>query len=523
VTSTSKRKLRKREVKRPRPIMLIILDGWGINPEKAGNAVALARTPVMDGLLSSCPSTLLGAAGEAVGLPEGQMGNSEVGHLNLGAGRIVYQELTRITEAIKDGSFFQNSAMLSAIDEITKRDAALHLMGLLSDGGVHSHIEHLYAILDLAKRHNLKKVFVHAFLDGRDVGPRTALRYIKALEERLDQIGLGKLATLMGRYYGMDRDYRWKRTELAYRALTAGQGRLASSGEEGINLAYDRGQTDEFVLPTVIIDQNGQPLGVVSDDDVVLFFNFRADRARQITRAFIEEGFSRFKRELHPKVHYVCLTQYNKAFDLPVAFPPQKLNNVLAEVLSRVGLRQLHIAETEKYAHVTFFFDGGVERPFPHEDRILIPSPKVATYDLKPQMSAFEVTHRAIEEIESCEYDFIVLNYANTDMVGHTGVLSAAVKAIETVDECLGMVLDALGAQGGMALVTADHGNAEKMIDSDGEPFTAHTTNPVFFLIADRNSEIKLVEGVLADVAPTILDLLGIEKPQEMTGKSLIK
>ncbi len=501
-----------------RPIVLIILDGWGINPEKEGNAIAQAKTPVVDDLLKNYPSTTLRASGEAVGLPEGQMGNSEVGHLNLGAGRIIYQEFSRISKAIEDGSFFKNKVLLSAIKRAKENNSNLHFMGLLSDGGVHSHITHLYALLELAKKNEVEKVYVHCLLDGRDVGPNTAPKYIKALEKKLEKLGVGRIATIMGRYYGMDRDRRWDRTKKAYEALIEGQGRRARDGQQSLRTASKNKENDEFVIPTVVGDYQG-----IEDRDIFLFFNFRADRARQITRALTEEDFKEFKRGRFPSLHFVCFTEYDERFDLPIAFPSQRarLKNVLAQVLSNHNLKQLHLAETEKYAHVTFFFNGGRERPFKGEDRILISSPKVATYDLKPEMSAERIADKAIEKIDSRNYNCIIMNFANPDMVGHTGIMEAAIKAIETVDGCLGRVVEAIREKEGIALVTADHGNAEKMIEA-GEPHTAHTCSDVFFILVDDLADIKLHSGILADVAPTILDLLKIEKPKEMTGKSLI-
>ncbi len=501
-----------------KPIVLIILDGWGINPSKEGNAIAQAKTPVVDDLLKNYSSTTLKASGEAVGLPEGQMGNSEVGHLNLGAGRIVYQEFTRISKAIEDGSFFQNKVLLSAIKRAKENNSNLHLMGLLSDGGVHSHITHLDALLELAKRNNIERIPIHCLLDGRDVGPNTAPKYITALEKKIEGLGTGQIATIMGRYYGMDRDRRWDRIKKAYEALVEAKGRRAESSEEAIRAASKNKENDEFVIPTVVGGYQG-----IKDRDVFIFFNFRADRARQITRALIEKNFKEFERKRFPSLYFVCFTEYDERFNLPVAFLPQKegLKNVLAQVLSSHNLRQLRLAETEKYAHVTFFFNGGEEKPFKGEERILVPSPKVATYDLKPEMSAKRIVDKAVEKITSGNYDCIIMNFANPDMVGHTGIMEAAIKAIETVDECLGKVIEAVKEKEGIALITADHGNAEKMIET-GEPHTAHTCSDVFFIFVDDLTDIKLHSGILANVAPTILDLLKIEKPKEMTGKSLI-
>ncbi|MDK2855625.1 MAG: 2,3-bisphosphoglycerate-independent phosphoglycerate mutase [Bacillota bacterium] len=506
-----------------RPIVLIVMDGWGERGEREGNAVALAQTPNIDGYLKKYPHTLLGAAGEDVGLPAGQMGNSEVGHLNLGAGRIVYQELTRISRAIREGTFFTNPVLTEAMAKA--RGQSLHLMGLLSDGGVHSHIEHLFAFLELAKRSGLGRVYVHAFLDGRDVPPACARRYLEELEKKCAELSIGEIATISGRYYAMDRDRRWERTALAYRALVHGQGETAPSAQAALEAAYARGETDEFVRPTVILRQDGTPRGRIEDGDVVIFFNFRPDRARQLTRALIEADFAGFDRGPRvPRVHFVCLTQYDETFAAPVAFPPEELRDTLGEYLAAKGLKQLRIAETEKYAHVTFFFSGGEEKPFPGEERRLIPSPKVATYDLKPEMSAYEVTDALLKELGEREYDLVVLNYANADMVGHTGSLEAAIRAVEAVDACVGRVVQAVLERGGAAIITADHGNAEEMIDPvTGEPHTAHTTNPVpFILVTPEPGRWGLRRGRLADVAPTILELLGLPRPEAMTGKSLL-
>jgi len=503
----------------------MILDGWGINNRSEGNAIVKAKTPNFDRLLRHYPSTCLEASGLAVGLPEGQMGNSEVGHLNLGAGRIVYQELTRINQDIKSGGFFENNVLKEAMEQAVRSDNALHLMGLLSDGGVHSHIEHLKALIKMAKDMGLKKVFVHAFLDGRDVPPANASIYIEELEDYMDEIGLGQIATISGRYYAMDRDKRWDRTEKAYNALVFGEGLKAKSATLAIEQSYAKDVTDEFVVPTVIVDEEGNPRATVQAGDSIIFFNFRPDRARQLSYAFCDEDFQGFVRKKgRVPVHYVCMTTYDvKIKNAHIAYKPQSLNNILAEVLSKAGLRQLRIAETEKYAHVTFFFNGGVEKSYPGEDRILIPSPKVATYDLKPEMSAYEVTEKVIEQIEQDIYDVIIMNYANPDMVGHTGIFEAAVKAVETVDECMGKVAEIIHRKHGILIITADHGNAEKMMDYEaGQPHTAHTDDEVpFILIRDRNYRLR--QGKLADVAPTILQLLNIEKPSKMTGQSLIE
>lgn len=508
-----------------KPLALIIMDGWGISEKEDGSAIAKADTPNYNKLLANYPHTTLNASGEAVGLPEGQMGNSEVGHLNIGAGRIVYQELTRISKAIRDKTFFQNEVLLEAIAYAKTNGTALHLAGLLSDGGVHSHITHLYALLEMAKSRGLDKVYVHALLDGRDVPPANAREYIEELEKKFAEIGVGAIATVMGRYYAMDRDKRWDRVERAYNAMVFGDGLKATLAAGAVAQSYEKGETDEFVQPTVIINEKGEPLATVRDRDAVIFYNFRPDRAREITRAFVDGDFDGFtRRPGFPKVHYVCMTQYDKTIDAPVAFKPQVLTNTMGEVLSKKGLEQLRIAETEKYAHVTFFFNGGVEPPNPGEDRRLIPSPKVATYDLKPEMSAYEVTEAVLEEIAADKYDVIILNFANPDMVGHTGVMEAAVKAVHAVDECLGRVVEAVLGKDGRVLITADHGNAEQMTDpDDGQPFTAHTTNPVpFIYINNDNKAAAVTPGRLEDIAPTMLKLLGIEQPAEMTGRNLI-
>ena len=507
-----------------RPLMLIILDGWGYREAKEGNAILAARTPNLDQLMEKSPWCFLEASGEAVGLPEGQMGNSEVGHLNIGAGRIVYQDLTRINLSIRNGDFFENPAFLNAILNAKANDSSLHLMGLVSYGGVHSYMTHIYALIKLAHENGLKKVYIHAFLDGRDVPPKAALKDIKELDAFCKENKNAKIATVSGRYYAMDRDKRWDRTKLAYDSLTTGVAPYtASDAETAVSEAYDRGETDEFVKPTVITDSEGKPEAVIQDNDSVIFFNFRPDRARQLTWAFVNKDFESFPRETHPKVHYVCMAQYDETLDLPIAFPPEKLENVLGEVLSKHGLTQLRIAETEKYAHVTFFLNGGQEKCYEGEDRCLIPSPKIATYDLKPEMSVYEVTDEVIRRIRSGKYDVIILNFANMDMVGHTGFFEAAVKAVEAVDNCVGRIATALKEVGGAAIITADHGNAEQMENLiTGEPHTAHTSNPVKCIYAG-NSEVKaLKNGKLCDLAPTLLELLQIRKPEEMTGESLI-
>jgi 2,3-bisphosphoglycerate-independent phosphoglycerate mutase len=507
-----------------RPLLLMILDGWGINSDRENNAIALTDPPVMGRLLREYPSTQLTASGMSVGLPEGQMGNSEVGHLNIGAGRIVYQELTRISKAIRDESFFRNPVLLDCIAKTRDSGGRLHLAGLLSDGGVHSHNTHLYALLELARREGIGEILVHCFLDGRDTPPKSALGYLAALEEEMRRIGLGRIATITGRYYAMDRDNRWDRVEMAYRALVNGEGKSSASAGSAIAESYDDGMTDEFVLPVVLT--NGEvPVGTLRDGDGFVFFNFRSDRAREITRALTDPEFAGFPRSVRPNLaSFVCMTEYDETFHLPVAFGPEELKNILGEVVSRAGLRQLRIAETEKYAHVTFFFNGGNETPFPGEDRVLIPSPKeVATYDLKPEMSAYGVADELITRINGDIYDFIVLNFANADMVGHTGVLKAAMKAIAAVDVCVGLVVDAVLSRGGILLITADHGNAETMVGESGNPHTAHTCNPVpFLLVDDSRKKTRLRPGILADIAPTVLDLLGIPQPEEMTGTSLL-
>jgi 2,3-bisphosphoglycerate-independent phosphoglycerate mutase len=507
-----------------KPLLLMILDGWGINPHRENNAIALTAPPVMGRLLREYPSTELTASGMAVGLPDGQMGNSEVGHLNIGAGRVVYQELTRITKAIRDESFFRNPVLLDCMAKTRASGGRLHLAGLLSDGGVHSHNTHLYALLELARREGIREVLVHCFLDGRDTPPKSAAGYLAALEEELKRIGSGRIATIMGRYYAMDRDNRWDRVEKAYLAMVRGEGKHSSSAGRAIAESYDEGITDEFVLPAIMAGKDA-PVGTLRDGDGFVFFNFRSDRSREITRALTEPEFAGFARGVRPELaSFVCMTEYDETFHLPVAFGPEELKNILGEVVSRAGLRQLRIAETEKYAHVTFFFNGGNETPFSGEDRVLVPSPKeVATYDLKPEMSAFGVADELIAQIKEGIYDFIVLNFANADMVGHTGVLEAAMKAIAAVDVCVGRVVDAVLSRGGILLITADHGNAETMVDESGNPHTAHTCNPVpFILVDDSRKNIRLRPGILADIAPTVLQLLGICQPEEMTGASLL-
>ena len=502
-----------------RPTMLMILDGYGLNKETTGNAIAAADKPHLDEIFAKYPSTSLKACGLDVGLPEGQMGNSEVGHLNIGAGRIVYQDLTMITKAIVDGSFFENKAFLKAVDHVKKNGSTLHLLGLLSDGGVHSHINHLLALVDLAKKHDIEKLCVHCFLDGRDVPPRCAQKYIDILTGHFEKAGIGTLGVISGRYYAMDRDKRWDRVEKAYDAMTIGKGMHAASGKEAIDAAYERDENDEFVLPTVI--DGALP---VDDGDAMIMFNFRPDRAREITRTFVDKDFDGFDRKKKVSdICYICMTQYDAEMpDVTLAFPPETLHNTLGEYIASLGLTQLRIAETEKYAHVTFFFNGGVEAPNRNEDRILIPSPKVATYDMQPEMSAYEVTDKVLEAIDTDKYDLIILNFANADMVGHTGVMKAAVEAIETLDKCVPKIADAILAKDGQILLTADHGNADVMLDKDGNVVTAHSLNDVPLVhIANHPSQLK-DGGRLSDIAPTILKLMGLDIPEEMTGKPLV-
>lgn len=503
------------------PVALIILDGFGLRDEKYGNAVAQANTPNFDILWNNYPHSTLTACGEAVGLPEGQMGNSEVGHLNIGAGRIVYQSLTRINKSIKDGDFMTNAALLRAIEHVKQKGSALHLMGLLSDGGVHSHYEHLFALLRLAKMNGIEKVYVHAFLDGRDVGPQTAPGYIEKTEEVMEGIGVGKIATVSGRYYAMDRDKRWDRVESAYRAIVDGEGTRFQTAMAGVLASYDELVHDEFVIPFVV-EQDGQPVATIEDEDAVVFFNFRPDRAIQLSRAFTDPKFDGF--HTGPKslehVKFVTFTHYSEDVQADVVFTNVDLTNTLGEVLSDNGLRQLRIAETEKYPHVTFFMSGGREEEFEGETRILIASPKVATYDLKPEMSAVEVTEALLAEIEADRQDAIILNFANPDMVGHSGLLEPTIKAIETVDVCLGRIIDALLLKGGTAIVTADHGNSDEVVTLEGKPMTAHTTNPVPVIITKTDIDLR-EGGILSDLAPTMLKLLDIEQPADMSGTPL--
>ena len=505
--------------------VLMILDGYGINSKAEGNAIAKAKTPVMDKLMAEYPCVKGNASGMAVGLPEGQMGNSEVGHLNMGAGRIVYQELTRITKEIQDGTFFENEALLAAVENCRKNDSALHMYGLVSDGGVHSHISHIYGLLELAKRSGLEKVYVHCFLDGRDTPPASGKDFVLQLEQKMAELGVGEVATVTGRYYAMDRDNNYDRVQKAYVALTKGEGLTAESAAAGIQASYDREETDEFVKPTVVM-KNGKPVATIQANDSVVFFNFRPDRAREITRAFCDDDFKGFDRGERIPLTYVCFSEYDPTIpNKLVAFKKISVTNTFGEWLAANHMKQARIAETEKYAHVTFFFNGGVEAPNEGEDRILVNSRKdVATYDLKPQMSAYEVCDRLVESIESGKYDVIIINFANPDMVGHTGVIDAAVKAIEAVDECVGRAYDAVMKTGSTLFICADHGNAEMMIDYETKaPFTAHTTNPVPFILVNYDPAYTLREGgCLADIIPTLIETMGMEKPAEMTGESLL-
>ena len=497
------------------PTTLIIMDGFGLANASDDNAVSLAQTPVLDRLFREYANTTLSASGLDVGLPDGQMGNSEVGHTNIGGGRVVFQDLPRISRAIDDGSFFKNEAYHQAMDNCLKNGSSLHLYGLLSDGGVHSHIQHLFALLQMAKNKGLEKVYVHCFLDGRDVSPTSGKGFVQELCDKCAEIGVGKIATVMGRYYAMDRDKRWERVQMAYDAMVYGEGIHNADPVDAVAKSYANGVTDEFVEPVVCDSE-----GTIGDNDSVIFFNFRPDRAREITRAIVDPEFDGFQREFFPTT-YVCNTEYDASMpNVLVAWPRVAVKNGLGEYLSSMGMTQLRIAETEKYAHVTFFFNGGVEKQYPGEDRVLVPSPKVATYDLQPEMSAFEVCDKCVERIESGAYDVIILNFANCDMVGHTGVLEAAVKAVETVDTCVGKVVEATLKMGGIAMITADHGNAEDMKQEDGSPMTAHTTNPVPFILCGAGSELRT--GRLADIAPTILDVLGLACPPEMDGRTLI-
>ncbi len=508
----------------PKPMVLIVLDGWGYSEDTTSNAISAAHKPVWDKLWQDYPHTLIRTSGAAVGLPADQMGNSEVGHLNLGAGRVVYQEITRVSRAIKTGSFFTNHTLTDAVDRAVSTDKALHILGLLSPGGVHSHEEHIHAMAELAAQRGAQQVYLHAFLDGRDTPPQSALESLRAMQDKFTSLGVGRIASIIGRYYAMDRDHRWPRIQAAFDLMTQGSAQFeAPDAVSALQLAYARGESDEFVQATRIVPPGGTA-ACIGDGDVVVFMNYRSDRARQITRPFIEPDFDGFVRNIIPRLGaFVSLTEYNKEFNVPVAFPAERLRNVFGEYISGLGMRQLRLAETEKYAHVTFFFNGGEEQAFPGEERILVPSPNVATYDLHPEMSAAEVTDRLVEAILSAAYDVIICNYANPDMVGHTGDFAAAVRAVETIDACLGRVLPALAQVGGEALITADHGNVEQMRGTDtGQAHTAHTTNLVPFVYVGRPAELAQV-GALSDVAPTILALMGIEKPAEMTGHSLVE
>ena len=509
---------------RKKPVVLMILDGYGLNSSTKGNGVALAKTPVMDKLMAEYPYVKGYASGLAVGLPDGQMGNSEVGHLNMGAGRIVYQELTRITKSIEDGDFFENTELLGAIENCKKNNSDLHLYGLLSDGGVHSHITHVFALLELAKRNGIKNVYVHCFMDGRDTAPDSGKDFIEKLYDKMEELGVGEIASVTGRYYAMDRDNRWDRVEKAYRALTLGEGNQAACGKCAIKASYEAGKTDEFVEPTVIT-KDGKPVGVIKDKDSVICFNFRPDRAREITRCFCDDEFTGFDRGSRKDVYYVCFTDYDVTIpNKYVAFKKEKITNTFGELLAANNITKARIAETEKYAHVTFFFNGGIEEPNKGEDRILVKSPKVATYDLQPEMSALEVCDKLCEAIRSDKYDVIIINFANPDMVGHTGVIDAVIKAIETVDACVGRAVEAVKEKDGVMFICADHGNAEVLVDENtGEPYTAHTTNPVPFILVNYDNEYTLKEnGKLCDIVPTLIDIMGMEKPAEMTGQSLL-
>ncbi|MCD8109640.1 MAG: 2,3-bisphosphoglycerate-independent phosphoglycerate mutase [Clostridiales bacterium] len=508
-----------------KPVVLMVLDGYGLNDNPEGNAIAMAKTPVMDRLMRECPFVRGNASGLAVGLPDGQMGNSEVGHMNIGAGRIIYQDLTRITKSIQDGDFFENKALLAAMENCKKHDSDLHLWGLLSDGGVHSHNTHLYGLLEMAKRNGLSNVYIHAFLDGRDTPPASGKGYVEELCEKIKEIGVGRIASLSGRYYAMDRDTNWDRVQKAYDSLVSGVGVQATCPVQAMQDSYDAGVTDEFVLPTVITDENGRPLSLVKENDSVIFFNFRPDRAREITRAFCDDAFTGFEREFL-RLTYVCFKDYDETIpNKIIAFEKENIVNTFGEFLAKAGKKQLRLAETEKYAHVTFFFNGGVEEPNVDEARLLVASPKeVATYDLKPEMSAPEVGMDLVEAIKSDRYDVIIINFANPDMVGHTGVLEAAIAAVERVDSLVGDAVDAIREVDGILFVCADHGNAEKMIDYEtGKPHTAHTTNQVPFILVNADPSCKLAEGgCLADIVPTLIELMGLRQPAEMTGHSLL-
>ncbi len=508
-----------------KPVVLCIMDGFGFNPSDYGNAITAANTPRLDEIFKNNPMTYIGASGMDVGLPDGQMGNSEVGHTNIGAGRVVYQELTRITKSITDGDFFNNDVFMAAIENCKKNNSALHLIGLLSDGGVHSHNTHLYALIELAKKNGLDKVFVHCLLDGRDVPPSSGVNFIAELEDKLQEIGVGKIATVMGRFYAMDRDNMWDRVGMAYNAMVNRQGISTDDALSAVKKSYEtidedgKYLTDEFVMPTVVDGADA-----ISANDSVIFFNFRPDRAREITRTFVDPDFTGFERKEFFPLYYVCMTQYDAEMpNVNVAFKPQTLTNTMGEYLSKLGKTQLRIAETQKYAHVTFFYNGGEEKVYPGEDRVLIDSPKISTFDLKPEMSAYEVCDAACKEIRSGKYDVVILNYANCDMVGHTGIFDAAVKAVEAVDECVGKLVDAVNEMDGVILITADHGNADKMYEDDGSPFTAHTTNPVPLVVVGKECKLKSEGGKLCDLSPTMLDIMGLDIPAEMSGISLIE
>lgn len=507
----------------PRPVALIIMDGFGLRNTTEGNAVAQAYKPNYDRYLKEYPNTTLTACGEAVGLPEGQMGNSEVGHLNIGAGRIVYQDLTRISKSIREGEFFENETLVDAVRSAKANGKKLHLYGLLSDGGVHSHIDHMFAMLDLAKKEEMNEVYIHAFLDGRDVAPDSAKGFIERLIAKIEEVGVGKIATVQGRYYAMDRDKRWDRVEKSYRAMVYGEGPKYTDPITAVTESYEKSVFDEFVMPTVIVDGHDQPIALVESGDSVVFLNFRPDRAIQLSNVFTNKDFQGFDRgpKFPQGLHFVCLTLFAETVDGYVAYKPKDLDNTFGEVLVQHGKTQLRIAETEKYPHVTFFFSGGRDVQLPGETRVLINSPKVATYDLKPEMSAYEVAEAAVKEIESDKHDAIILNFANPDMVGHSGMLEPTKKAVEVTDECVGKVVDAVKAKGGVVVIIADHGNADMVFDENGRPFTAHTTNPVPFIVTDENVILR-ESGILADVAPTLLDLMGLPKPEEMTGTSMI-
>ncbi|NLJ78002.1 MAG: 2,3-bisphosphoglycerate-independent phosphoglycerate mutase [Tissierellia bacterium] len=506
-----------------KPTILMILDGWGMGKEYSGNAIHLAKTHNLDRLFKEYPSTRLKASGSAVGLPDGQMGNSEVGHLNIGSGRIVYQELTRISQAIEDGDFFEKKEFIDAIDNAKDNNSKLHIMGLVSDGGVHSHNSHLYALLELCKANDFHDVYMHCFLDGRDVPPTIGKRHIMELTDRIEDIGIGRIATISGRYYAMDRDMRWERTQLAYDAMVSGVGKRDISPVEAIRKSYEDGINDEFIVPT-IITEGGEPIATIDDGDSIIFFNFRPDRARQITRAIVDEDFKGFERKKEVETFYVTMTEYDANIgNVHIAFGTEKPEDTLGEYISNLGLSQLRIAETEKYAHVTFFFNGGREEPYNKEDRVLVPSPKVATYDLKPEMSAPGVKDEVLNRLKMDKYDLIILNFANPDMVGHTGVVEASIKAVETVDRCVGEIISLLVEKGGKAIITSDHGNAEMLIDEeDNSPITAHTTNDVPLILVGEG-DVNLREGILADIAPTLLDMMGLEKPEAMKGRTLIE